>query len=369
MTTEGTVKVTRDYWWEIWLDPNGREVKGEELRLLRAEAGRVSGAGDKRTEALAAQVSRLPAATSSHADGEDRQRGQGPIEFHSGQGWLLSRCLAEQSKHVERDRDRQARSASAAHQGGNVLSSSPQTLRPNLVIVHGGLEIIVDKDTVRAGQTAPVMLFVPDSDRYVLFSVEAEDLFSYQLVHVTGTAKLIELPIKEKHVPNIYLSAAMVSDAQLFIDTKQVVVPPVQHFLSVDVKSDREQYQPREEGTLSITAKDANGKPVSAEIALGLIDESVKYIQQDYAGDPRQFYFGSKRGHSGPNAEHLQPEVLYAAGRGRKSAIDRLPPSRTKRGGRVQSRRKRLQPSERYAWPRRQRRREGGRCCNDRWRG
>ena len=67
-------------------------------------------------------------------------------------------------------------------------------------------------------------------------------------------------------------------------------------FLTVAVKADREQYQPREEGTLSITTKDVDGKPVSAEIALGLFDESVKYIQQDYAGDPRQFYYGVKRG-------------------------------------------------------------------------
>ena len=63
----------------------------------------------------------------------------------------------------------------------------------------------------------------------------------------------------------------------------------------MDLKADREQYQPREEGSLSITTRDANGKAVSAEIALGLIDESVKYIQQDYAGDPRQFYYGAKR--------------------------------------------------------------------------
>src|SRR6266851_7406883 len=119
------------------------------------------------------------------------------------------------------------------------------------------------------------MLSVPTNDRYVLFSVEGEDLYSYQLVHVTGTAKLLELPIEEKHAPNIYLTAVMVSDAELFVDTKQVVVPPVQQFLSVEVKADREQYQPREEGTLSITTKDVDGKPVSAEIALGLIDESV----------------------------------------------------------------------------------------------
>src|SRR6185436_2195919 len=33
--TEGTVKITRDYWWEIWIDPGGREVQGEELRQLQ----------------------------------------------------------------------------------------------------------------------------------------------------------------------------------------------------------------------------------------------------------------------------------------------------------------------------------------------
>ena len=33
--TEGTVKVTRDYWWEVWIDPRGREVQGAELRQLQ----------------------------------------------------------------------------------------------------------------------------------------------------------------------------------------------------------------------------------------------------------------------------------------------------------------------------------------------
>ena len=139
------------------------------------------------------------------------------------------------------------------------------------------------------------MISVPASNRYVLFSIEGEDLFSYKVVHVEGNTKLIELPIEEKYVPNIFLSAVMISDATWFSDTKQVVVPPVERFLSVAVKADREQYKPHEEGTLAITAKDANGRPVAAEIALGLVDESVQYIQQDYAGDPRQFYYGRKR--------------------------------------------------------------------------
>jgi hypothetical protein len=43
----------------------------------------------------------------------------------------------------------------------------------------------------------------------------------------------------------------MVSDTQMFVDTKQVIVPPVEQFLSGG-RADREQYQPREEGTLAL---------------------------------------------------------------------------------------------------------------------
>ena len=35
--TEGEVKVTRDYWYEIWLAPDGHEVKGDELKRLQAQ--------------------------------------------------------------------------------------------------------------------------------------------------------------------------------------------------------------------------------------------------------------------------------------------------------------------------------------------
>jgi len=88
------------------------------------------------------------------------------------------------------------------------------------------VEIIADKDTFRVGQTAPVMLVANAPDRYVLFSVEGEDLYSYQLVHLEGTVKLVELAVEEKHVPNMFLNAALVSDRQIFTDTKQIIVPP-----------------------------------------------------------------------------------------------------------------------------------------------
>ena len=289
--TEGTVKVTRDYWWEIWVDPRGREVQGTELRELQQRSGvfpplvnagqrpwRIKFRGYQHEDVLT-QALKTDSEGVAQLNFTPDKEGYYRFSWQSSQG-------------VDPRRDRFLPPIKAETY---VFVASNTTT--DLGYRRSGLEIVIDKDTFRAGQTAAVMISTPVSNRHVLFSVEGEDLFSYKLVHVSGNTKLIELPIEEKHVPNIYLSALMISDAGLFMDHKNVVVPPVQHFLSVAVKADREQYQPREEGTLAIATKDADGRPVSAEVALGLIDESVRYIQADYAGDPRQFYYGRKRPH------------------------------------------------------------------------
>jgi hypothetical protein len=286
--TEGTVKVTRERWYEVWLDPNGREVMGNELKRLQS-----TGIFPPAPTKPGGQPWQLKFRGYEHDD-------------------ILTRTLktdtngaAQLTFTPERDGYYRVAWSSQDNANTNGRPASPITAETMVWVAtdattelgyrQGGVEIIVDKDTFRVGQKAPVMLSVPTNDRYVLFTVEGADLYSYQLVHVTGTVKLVELPVEEKHVPNIFLGAALVSDRQIFTDQKQVVVPPTKNFISVDVKSDREQYQPREEGTFTITTRDDHDQLIAAEVAFGLVDESVYYIQSDYAGDPRQFYFGTKR--------------------------------------------------------------------------
>ena len=283
---EGVVRVTRDYWYEVWETPDGREVKGRELKRLRGKYGIFPPSPAKK--------------------GNKRWR----LKF-SGyeQDVVLTRTIktdvegkAEFTFTPEREGYYRISWTSRDKRNTPINSQTTVWVAVNatteLSYRPGGVEIIVDKDTFNSGQKAAVMLSVPTNGRYVLFSVEGDDLYSYRLIHLTGTVKLIELPVEQKHVPNIFLNAVMVADGQLFTDTKQVIVPPVEHFLEVEVKSDREEYEPRDEGTLTITTRDHQGRPVSAEVALGLVDESVYYIQKDYAPDPRQFYYGTKRGHA-----------------------------------------------------------------------
>ncbi|HEX2121857.1 MAG TPA: alpha-2-macroglobulin family protein, partial [Thermoanaerobaculia bacterium] len=159
----------------------------------------------------------------------------------------------------------------------------------------GGVEIIVDRETMRAGETASVMIVTPSSGRWVVFTASGDDILDTQVLRVDGTVKLVQLPLDDRHVPNFFVTASSIFDRTFSTDTERIVVPPVEHFLNVDVKADREQYEPRQEGTLTVTTRDVDGKPVSAEVALAVSDEAVTAIQQDMAGDPRQFFFGEQR--------------------------------------------------------------------------
>jgi uncharacterized protein YfaS (alpha-2-macroglobulin family) len=159
-----------------------------------------------------------------------------------------------------------------------------------------GLELIVDKESLRVGETANVMIVTPSSGRWVLLTTSGGRIFDSQVVHLDGTVKLVQLPVEERHVPNFFLTASSIFNRELTTDSEQIVVPPVEHFLTVDVKPDRAEYEPRQEGTITITTRDANGKPVPAEVAVAVSDEAVTAIQQDPAGDPRQFFFNDMNG-------------------------------------------------------------------------
>lgn len=158
-----------------------------------------------------------------------------------------------------------------------------------------GLELIIDKEAFRAGETAPVMIVTPASGRWVVLTTSADGVLETQVLHLDGNVKLVQLALDDRHVPNFFLTASSVFDRTIATVTKDIVVPPVEQFLTIDVKPDREQYEPKQKGNVTITARDADGKPVVAEIAVAVADESVTAIQQDLAGDPRQFFFGDRR--------------------------------------------------------------------------
>jgi len=288
----GIVTITRNWWDESWIDPQGHEVRGVELDRMRGSMSvfpprstgpcgwQMKTRGYRREEVLTTKI-------------ETDANGDAAVTFTPARDGYYTVAWASP------DRDPAKPSAPVAERDVVKAETTIWVVSHDVGDIgyrHDGVEIIVDKSAFRAGQTAPVMIVTPQSNRWVLFSVDAGgDILDYRLVHVDGTVKLIEVAIEEKHVPNAFLDAESIADLKLSGDQKEIVVPPLRNAVAVAVTMDREQHQPGEEGTLTVTTRDADGKPLPAEVGLGFVDASVYAIQNDLAGDPRQFFFGTSR--------------------------------------------------------------------------
>lgn len=290
----GTVRITRDFWEEVWLDSFGQEVKGDDLRRRRPP-GTVwpprPEPGMKDWVLKSARYEQEFIATNTVTLNAE---GKGELTFTPAKDGYFRFAWTSPGNPALGGTESLVPFDPPVTAEATVWATSSRTLE--LGYHPGGLELIVDADTFRVGQKAPVMVVAPESGRHVLFTVEGGALDQVQVFQMAGTTKLIELTLEERHVPNIHLTAASVIDRELQEASREVVVPPTKNFLTIEVTPDRAQYQPRDEGTLIVTTKDHEGRPVPAEVALALVDESVFYIQSDYAGDPRQHFFSDKRG-------------------------------------------------------------------------
>lgn len=160
---------------------------------------------------------------------------------------------------------------------------------------YGGLQIITENDTYQPGETLRAMIVSDKPDTWVLLTGEADAILDSQVIHLQGSVKLVEIPVADHFMPNFYLSVLSADHYQLKANTVEVIVPPAKKFLNVVITSDKQTYSPQEEGRFEIRVTDKDGQPVAAELSLGMTDASVYYIQEEYAPDIREFFYGDKR--------------------------------------------------------------------------
>lgn len=287
---EGTVRVTRQR-YSVYLSPEHIVHRpGEQVSILVSAID----ANDKPLQ-VTGTVTVLRRTRSGDEDASDTEvstdaEGKATFTFTAKrEGHYVVRWRSE-----DRDPDRPVRARDIVTAETVVWVAERRTT--DLGYRTGGLDLVIDKESFRAGEKVSAIIVTPASGRWVVVSAAGDGLYETQVVHLDGTAKLVEFSTDERHSPNFFITATSIFDRQIATDTERVVVPPVEHFVNVEVKSDREDYRPRDEAQLTITTRDADGKPVAAEVALSVSDEAVTAIQTDPAGDPRQFFFGDVRG-------------------------------------------------------------------------
>ena len=155
--TEGTVKVTRDYWYEIWISPDGKEVKGDELKALRNKSTIWPPAPEQSGSNPAGGSN--SAATSTTTFSRARSRRTRTAWRNSASRRSATVIIASPGRAKTRFAKRNVQAAIRFKPRPRSGFASGKTTE--LGYRHGGVQIIADKDTFRVGNEAPVMLVAP----------------------------------------------------------------------------------------------------------------------------------------------------------------------------------------------------------------
>ena len=104
------------------------------------------------------------------------------------------------------------------------------------------IELVIAKDTYRAGETIRILVNCRVPKSYVLVTAEGDDLYRSQIVYVEGNQAVFEWPAEKTFQPMIGIKAVSIHDNKIFQTEEKVHVPPVEQFLTVKIVSPKEQF-------------------------------------------------------------------------------------------------------------------------------
>lgn len=159
----------------------------------------------------------------------------------------------------------------------------------------GSVQIIPDKDSYKKGEVCHALIVTTNPDVNVLVTTSTDDILSYKVEKFTGTSKLVDIPINENYTSGFEISVNYVSNGTFYNTSKNILIIPEEKFLTVQIEPSALIYKPKETGELKVRVMDNFGNPVrNAEVALGVVDESIYSIKEDNTKDIRKFFYGQR---------------------------------------------------------------------------
>ncbi len=155
-----------------------------------------------------------------------------------------------------------------------------------------GVQIVADKKSYAAGDTAKLLIVTGQPDTAVYISVEGRTLRDCKLLRSTGATVTYEVPVGASDEPGITIAASFVRKGAFYNGVKYINVPPVDHRLNVKLDTDRPQYLPGQTAQYNIQVTGPDGQPVPrAEFSLGVVDEAIYGLRPDTTRDPVAYFF------------------------------------------------------------------------------
>lgn len=160
------------------------------------------------------------------------------------------------------------------------------------------LEITPDKKEYAPGGTAKLLVTsdYPDA-RVWTFLRNSWKNESRRLVSLDRQTALVECPLTREDMPNMGVNAFTVRNGELHQASAELLLPPDSQILSPSVTPGKPQYQPAEQGSVTIQVKGPDGKPVkNGIVTLAVYDKALEYIARPNITDIAKTVWGRLNG-------------------------------------------------------------------------
>ncbi len=132
------------------------------------------------------------------------------------------------------------------------------------------------------GDTAEILIAQPFKEKvYALITYERGHIYKQEVVLLDGNSTIYKLPITDEMAPIAYVTVTVISGAEntgvpdFKIGMTKINIDTKQKTLDVSVTTDKQIAGPGDEVTYTIETKDINGKPVTADVSLAVVDKAV----------------------------------------------------------------------------------------------
>lgn len=174
------------------------------------------------------------------------------------------------------------------------------------------LSVKGDKDQYLPTDAFKLTITSDIPDRDVLLSFERGRVNRFQIVKINGNKANIEVPIASTDIPNIYAVVSSFSGIDLDQDNVDLPVSAESKRITINLAPDKKKIGPGDNLTVNIQTLDQSGSPVSAEVAVWMVDKAIFELMDTNLGEIFKTFW-QQRGNSTNTAHSLEGIIVQTA--------------------------------------------------------
>jgi len=155
------------------------------------------------------------------------------------------------------------------------------------------VRVSADRSSYLAGERASLEVRGEGLKGAGLLTVEGEQVLDWTVVSFEA-ACVLPLAVKARFAPNAIVEVAVPGEGALL---RGACALKVSRRIEVEVTTDRETYGPGETVWMKVTTRDARGRPVPAEVSVGVVEEAIYRLEEDRTPPLYGFFYDFSREH------------------------------------------------------------------------